>query len=88
MVDSTRWCRRWFLLLLGLVDELEAARLQLALERLDLERRELVRFEQLRELQSPDRAGGFRRFEERTELLVPERYFDHVDSHDRKACSA
>ena len=68
-----RRCGRCFLLLFGLVDELEAARLQLALQRLDLERRELVWLEELGELEPPDRPGRFRRVEERTELLVPER---------------
>jgi hypothetical protein len=72
-----------FLLLLPLVEELETAGLQLALEALELERGELVRLEELVQLDAPDRPAGLGRVEQWPKLLLKENGLDDVDCHGR-----
>jgi hypothetical protein len=73
--------RRLRLLLLVDVDQLEAARLELALERLDVERVELVRLEELRQFGSANRSGGLGRIEEWPELIADKENVDDVYLH-------
>ena len=72
--------RRRLLDLARVVDDVDAARLELAEEQVDLEDVELVRLGDLGELALPDRARGLCRLEQDLEVLVVQDGLD-LDRH-------